>query len=125
MAEMETRTWITFGEVAALGVLLLFELPTAIRVIVGVPLLLHLGWSVLTSVPAGKIPGPPPGVGERRRNHQLRYRVVQFLNELQRLEAYTLQGDDGTVPKRELEKAEERLQSVVTEAVRSVGRTGV
>jgi hypothetical protein len=125
----EKRTWVTAGEVLALAGLLAFAPPTLFSMLLGLPLALHLGWSVLTSVPIGAIPGPPPGIGERRQNHQLRYRVVEFTREVQRLEAYARRLDGNTTPPkqlaRDLRKAEERLHNVVSEAVRAVGQSGV
>ena len=126
---MDTRTWITTLEVLALAALLLLAPAPVLRVLVGIPLVIHLAWQVLSSVPAGGIPGPPPGVGERRRNHRLRYRVVEFLREVKRVEAYARQATDGGAPSRDMEKnlrgAEQRLHDIIGEIVRVAGQTGV
>lgn len=126
---MEKRTWITMLEVLALGGLLLFAPSAAVRVLLGVPLLIHLAWGVLASVPVGGIPGPPPGVQERRRNHRLRYRVVEFLREVKRIEAYARQANGGRAAPRDLERnlrgGEQRLHEIVAEIMRVAGHSGV
>lgn len=126
---MEHRTWITTAEILALIAILLIAPSTLLRVLLGIPIVLHLGWSVLTSVPVGGFPGPPPGVGERRRNHRLRYRVVEFLREVKRLEAFARQtnGRGGADPlvEKNLRGAEQRLRDIVAEIIRVAGQSGV
>lgn len=94
----------------------------AIRLLVGLPLLTHLGWTTLTSLPVGKIPGPPKGVKERRRNHDLRQRVVAFLNEVQRVERYVQQAEvTGLSPSSvgpSLRSAEKRMLATAAEVVK-------
>lgn len=94
----------------------------AIRLLLGLPLLTHLGWTTLTSLPVGKIPGPPKGVSERRRNHDLRQRVVAFLNEVQRVERYVQQAEvTGLSPNSigpSLRSAEKRMLATAEEVVR-------
>jgi hypothetical protein len=63
---MKHRTWVTTAETLALVAILVAVPSTLLRVLLGIPIVLHLGWSVMTSVPVGGVPGPPPGVGERR-----------------------------------------------------------
>jgi hypothetical protein len=122
------RTWLTLLEAGAIAALLLLAPAPALRVLLGLPLLAHLAWTVLTSVPVGRIPGPPPGVGERRRNHRLRYRVVEFLREVKRLEAYARRAPEAKVPRaevdREFKATEERLRHIVSEILRVAGQTG-
>jgi hypothetical protein len=97
--------------------------------LLGVPVLAHLGWSALTSVPVGAVPGPPPGIGERRRNHHLRYRVVAFLNEVQRVEDFMQGAKSAGLSRHEVERnlrsAEHRLRSTAAEVVKVVGQAGV
>ena len=52
------------------------------------PVLGHLGYRALTSLPIGQVPGRPAGMARQRRNLQLRTRVVAFLNEVRRAESY-------------------------------------
>jgi hypothetical protein len=96
---------------------------------VGVPVLAHLGWTALTSIPLGAVPGPPPGIGERRRNHHLRYRVVAFLNEVQRVEEFVQGARSAGLPRQEVERnlrsAEHRLRSTAAEVVKVAGQAGV
>lgn len=126
---MGNRTALTVLEVLALAAVLLLAPSPALRVVLGLPLILHLGWRVISSVPVGGIPGPPPGVGERRRNHRLRYRVVEFLREVKRIEAYARQAGDGAVAPREVESnlrgAERRLHDIIGEMIRVAGQAGV
>lgn len=93
-----------------------------VRLVVGLPLLTHLGWNTLTSLPVGKIPGPPKGVKERRRNHDLRQRVVAFLSEVQRVERYIHQAEVSGLPHSSvgpsLRSAEKRMLATAEEVVR-------
>lgn len=125
---METRTWITTVEVLALSALLLFAPSPLLRVALGIPIALHLGWSVISGMPTGGIPGPPPGVGERRRNHRLRYRVAEFLREVKRLDAFARQATDersAQTAERAVRGTEQRLRDIVGEIVRVAGQSGV
>ena len=126
---MKHRTWVTTAETLALVAILVAVPSTLLRVLLGIPIVLHLGWSVMTSVPVGGVPGPPPGVGERRRNHRLRYRVVEFLREVKRLEAFARQANGRGSSDPDVEKnvrgAEQRLHDVVAEIIRVAGRSGV
>lgn len=128
IAAREPATWITLAEVLGLG-FALFATGTVLRLVVGLPLLLHLGWTALTSLPLGQVPGPPAGRDERRRNHQLRYRVVAFLNEVQRAEKYVQRAEAARLPQNEVEKnlrlAENRILDIAGEVVDVVGRRGV
>jgi len=126
---MERGTIITIAEVTALIVLLLLDPPSTARILVGIPLVLHLGWSAATSLPIGRVPGPPPGVGERRRKHLLRYQVVAFLNQVQQVESLVEERNGSTKPRRsveqELEVAENRLKEIAGDIVKVAGRSGV
>jgi hypothetical protein len=112
-----------------LGAVLVAASGGSLALLVGGPILLHLGWSALTSVPVGAVPGPPPGLGERRRNHHLRYRVVAFLNEVQRVEEFVQSSKSAGLPRHQVEKnlrsAEHRLRSTAAEVVKVVGQAGV
>jgi hypothetical protein len=88
-------------------------------------LLAHLGYSALTGLPMGEIPGRPPG-GQQRRNLDLRAKVVVFLREVRRLEEYAqrarLSGWSRTEVDTNMHAAESRIMtaaSSVAEAARS------
>lgn len=123
----DRRTWITAAEIVGLALVLLAG-SWLVRLTLGLPLLAHLGWSALTSVPVGMIPGPPPGVGERRRNYHLRYRVVAFLNEVQRVERFVQQAREEKLPRPQVEKslrsAERRILATAAEVAKVLGRNG-
>ncbi|MFP3947683.1 MAG: hypothetical protein ACLFWG_03050 [Longimicrobiales bacterium] len=95
---------------------------------VGLPLLLHLGYQAVTSLPAGRIPGRPSGRAEKRRNYRLRARVRSFLTEVQRAETYVQRARAGKLPrsevKRNLHVAEKRIMASAQEVVRATGRMG-
>ena len=78
-------SWIVAGEVVLLALLLSTGGP-ALRAWLGVPVLAHLGYLALTSLPIGEVPGRPTGVARQRRNQHLRTRVVAFLNDVRRAE---------------------------------------
>lgn len=112
-----------------MGLVLILSPGGWMALLVGVPVLGHLGWSALTSVPVGAVPGPPPGISERRRNHHLRYRVVGFLNEVQRVEEFVQGAKAAGLPRHEVERslrsAEHRLRSTAAEVVKVLGQAGV
>jgi len=121
----ERETWITLAEILVLGVVVMMP-GTGVRLALGLPLLGHLGWTTLTSLPMGKIPGPPAGVKERRRNHDLRTRVVAFLKEVQRVERYVQQAEVRGLPASQLgeslRSAERRMLATAEEVVKMTGR---
>lgn len=121
--------WVTVTEVLVLSLVLLTAPGMIVRLVVGLPIVVHLGWTALTSVPLGAVPGPPTGAGERRRNYQLRYRVVAFLNEVQRVEKYVQEAQAIGLSREEMEKnlrvAEKRIRATAAEVVDMTGRIGV
>lgn len=127
IATREPRTWITVAEIVALAIVLLAG-GALLRPLLGLPLLVHLGWDALTSVPVGEIPGPPEGVGERRRNYHLRYRVVAFLNEVQRVEQFVQDAKQANLPREEVEKnlrsAQKRIMATAGEVAEVLGKNG-
>ena len=62
----DRASWIVAGEVVLLTLLLSTGSP-ALRVWLGLPLLAHLGYRALTSLPIGQVPGRPAGVARRPR----------------------------------------------------------
>ena len=126
VATRDRATWITLAEVLVLGLVLLTSSGTAAAWLVGLPLLLHLGYRDLTSLPLGAVPGAPSGNAERRRNHELRAQVVAFLNEVQRAEKYVqsarARGSAPTDVEKSLRWARERLKETAEEVVKATGR---
>lgn len=125
---MEGAMWITVAEALVLFLVLVVGPNLTIRLVLGLPVLAHLVYSALTSLPLGKVPGPPEGVDERRKNHQLRERVVTFLNEVQRVEEFARRAKTAGLPPEEVQKnlarADRKLRSTASEVVEVVGRRG-
>lgn len=123
----ERATWITLAEAVALGALIVVQ-GSALAHLVGLPILAHLGYTALTSLPLGEIPGAPDGAKQLRRNQDLRSRVVGFLNEVRRVEAFAQQAEVGGRPRADLEKdlhwARQRMMTAANEVAKAAGRAG-
>lgn len=100
-----------------------------IRLAIGVPLLVLLGYAALTSLPLGMIPRKPDGAKQHRRNQDLRSRVVGFLNDIRGLEAYVQRARIAEVPRSEVEanlrKAQQKLMRSAAEMVTVMGRVPI
>lgn len=129
IARWQPATWIALAEAMGLLLVLFIGSGTWIRLALGIPLLAHLAYTAMTSLPLGEVPGPPEGLDERRRNHQLRERVVAFLNEVQRVEEFARRAQSAGLPPEEVEKnlrrADRRIRSTAAEVVEVVGQSGV
>jgi hypothetical protein len=121
----DRETWFTGAEITALGLLLVAGTDN-LRTMLGLPLLAHLGYRALTSVPLGRIPGPPEGAKQTRQNQDLRSRVVGFLNEMRRVEDIAHQGQLGNqtskIVERDLLYAKKRMMAAANEVVRAAGQ---
>jgi hypothetical protein len=117
----ERETWITGAEILALGLLLVAGPGSLIRLGVGLPLLVHLGYTALTSLPMGKVPGRPEK-GQLRRNLDLRSRTVLFLSEVRRLDDYAQRARDQRWPRSEVEKYLHPLESRMMAAAAEVAK---
>ena len=121
-------TWLVLAEVALLALLLVGGSP-ALSTWIGLPLLAHLGYRTLTSLPIGQVPGRPVGVARQRRNQHLRTRVVAFLNEVRRAENYALRADTAHgVPdevEAHLKQARARVMTAAGEVAKVAGRFGL
>lgn len=128
VATRDRTTWLTAAEVSALALLLTAASPS-LRIWIGLPLLAHLGYRALTSLPLGQIPGRPSGAARQRRNQHLRTRVVAFLNEVRRAENYSLRADKtGAIPdeiEENLDRARKRMLVAANEVARVAGRFGL
>lgn len=122
----ERETWITATELLGLALILLTDAGGVLRLLVGLPLLGHVGYKALTSLPMGRVPGRPDGSKSVRRNLDLRSRVVGFLNEMRRVEDFAHQAVVGGRPQKELERdlvwAKKRMMAAAEEVVRAAGR---
>lgn len=116
----EREAWITAAEILLLGLVLLVS-GTFVRLLFGLPLLVHLGYKALTSLPMGAVPGRPPG-RPARRHLDLRARVVRFLDEVRRVENYAEQAELARLPKREVQAHLFAAQRRVMEAAREVAK---
>lgn len=125
LATRDTIAWITVVEVSLLA-LLLFAGSPGIRVWMGLPILAHLGYRALTSLPIGQVPGKPNGVARQRRNQHLRTRVVAFLNEVRRAESYATRTSKGADDlEATLDEARARMMKAAGEVARVAGRFGL
>jgi hypothetical protein len=121
----ERNTWITAAEMLALGLVLLMDAGTTVRLLFGVPLLLHVGYKAMTSLPMGLVPGRPER-GQHRRRYDLRARVVRFLDEVKRAEDFMHHAEVAGMPDDEVEQrlfaARRRAMAAAQEVVRATGR---
>ena len=87
MITRERRTWVTAAELLVLGLIVLSAPAAPVRLLIGLPIVVHLGYQALTSLPLGLVPRRREG-GVHRRRYDLRARVVRFLDEVKRVEDY-------------------------------------
>lgn len=111
----------------ALAVVMLVVDSSLIRLAVGLPLLLHVGYLAVTSLPMGTIPGRPSGSKKERQNQDLRSRVVAFLGEVRRGEEYAQRVRVGGWPKSEvdanLRSSRQRLMAAAAAVAKAIGRS--
>lgn len=123
----ERATYITAAEVLGLALVLFATPGSTLRLLVGLPLLAHLGYTALTSLPLGMVPGRPEGSKQERRNQELRTRVVAFLNEVRRVEEYAqrarLAGHRGRKVEESLRAAEHRMMAAAADIAKATGRS--
>ena len=126
LATRERSTWIATGEILGLALLLYSGPGPWLRMIIGLPLLAHLGYTAMTSLPMGAIPGRPIGAKRYRRNQDLRSHVIGFLNEVRRVEEYAQRARDAGLPPKQVERAlleaRERMMAAAAQAVAQVGK---
>jgi len=87
MLTRERRTWLTATEILVLGLIVLVAPAATVRLLIGLPIVVHLGYQALTSLPLGHVPRRREG-GLHRRRYDLRARIVRFLDEVKRAEDY-------------------------------------
>ncbi len=120
------ETWITSAELVVLGVILYSGPGVVVRFLIGVPLLVHVGYTALTALPMGQIPGRPDGLRQTRRNQDLRSSVVGFLNEVRRAEDHAQRAMAAGHAAREVNRyrqtAGKRVIAAAVEVVKATGR---
>lgn len=125
MATRERETWITTVEVFGLGLLLLTATSPLVRLVLGLPLLVHVGYKALTSLPMGQVPGRPER-GQMRRRYDLRARVVRFLEEVKMAESFAERAELASLPKRDVDeflfRAHRRVMQAAKEVAKETGR---
>lgn len=124
LGSTDRATWIALGETLMLAYLL-FQPQLLFRVLVGLPLLIHLGYTGMTSLPMGMIPRRPEGSKQARRNQDLRSWVVRFLNEVKELEDYLWRARSaGSSPAEMSEKVRvgrQRVMAAASQVAKAVG----
>jgi hypothetical protein len=126
LATRDRPTWIAAVETLFIGLIVLAAPEMTLARVCGLALLAHLGYSAMTSLPVGQIPGRPRSMARERRNADLRTRVVGFLNEIRRVEAYAERARVAGLPASEVERtlhtAHERMMVAAAEVVKVTGR---
>lgn len=128
LVTLERSTWITGAELIGLTAILLAGPPWYVRLLIGIPLLVHVGYHALTSLPLGMVPRRPDDTrAPHRRNQDLRSRVIGFLNDIRNIEAYAQRAAMGDMPRADVEvtlrKAQEKMMRAAAEMVTVVGRS--
>lgn len=125
LATRERVTWFTAAEILGLGILLLAPSGPGVRMLFGLPLLVHIGYKALTSLPMGSVPGRPER-GQSRRHYDLRARVVRFLDEVKRVEDYAHHAELSGLPRRDFEEflftGQRRVMAAAKEVAKQTGR---
>jgi hypothetical protein len=121
----ERTTWITAAEILALGLALVTPSGAGVRMLFGLPLLVHIGYKALTSLPMGSVPGRPER-GQPRRHYDLRARVVRFLDEVKRVEEYAHRAEVANLPRREVDEVlfsgQRRVMAAAKEVAKQTGK---
>ena len=127
LVTLDRSAWVSGAEILGLSLILLAGPPWPVRLLVGLPLLAHLGYNALTSLPLGMIPRRPDDARGHRRNQDLRSRVVGFLNDIRNIEAYAQRAAIGDLPRTEVEvtlrKAQRQMSRAAAEMVTVMGRS--
>jgi hypothetical protein len=126
LATMDRRTWTTAAEVLILAGIVWIAPGALVRILVGIPLLAHVGYLALTSLPMGVVPRRAEG-GQSRRHYDLRERVVRFLEEVRRVEHYAEQARVGGIARKEIDEqvrsAQRRVMNAAVAVAQATGRS--
>jgi hypothetical protein len=124
LGSRDRATWIALSETLMLGYLM-WQPGLVFRLTLGLPLLVHLGYTAMTSLPMGMIPRRPEGSKRARRNQDLRSWVVRFLNEVKELEDYLWRARSAdSSPEEVSEKlhvGRQRVMGAARQVARAVG----
>ena len=93
-----------------------------IRLVIGLPVLAHLAYTTMTSLPIGEIPSRPEGTTRIRQNQDLRTCVVGFLNEVRRVEDYANRARTAGLPREAVSQSLERGQRRIMAAASQVAK---
>lgn len=125
MATRERRTWLTASEILTLGLILVTGAAAPVRLLIGLPIVLHLGYLALTSLPMGAVPRRKEG-GMPRRRYDLRARVTRFLDEVKRTEDYVGRARFAGMPDGEVDdylySAQRRVMTAAAAVAQASGR---
>lgn len=125
MLTRERRTWLTAAEILVSGLILLIAPAAPVRLLIGLPIVVHLGYQALTSLPLGLVPGRKDG-GVRRRRYDLRARVVRFLDEVKRVEDYADRARIAGLSEHDVEEylnvAQRRVMTAAAVVAQATGR---
>lgn len=104
---------------------LLFQPGLVFRLLVGLPLLAHLGYTGMIPLPMGLIPRHPDGSKQARRNQDLRSWVVRFLNEVREFEDYLWRARSADSSSAEVSEklrlGRQRVMAVASQVARAGG----
>ena len=121
----ERSAWIAAAEIVAMFVLLTLAVESALVQLLGFGLLAHVGYTAVTGLPMGQVPGRPPG-GHPRRNLDLRAQVVGFLREVRRVDEYAQRARVSGLPADQVEASlragEQRLLAAAVKVARVTRR---
>ena len=121
----ERSAWIAAAEIVALAVLISRTADSALVQLLGLGLLAHVGYTAITGLPMGQVPGRPQG-GQARRNLDLRAQVVAFLREVRRVDEYAQRAHVAGLPADQVEASlragEQRLMAAAAKVARVTRR---
>jgi len=125
MATRERRTWLTASEIVTLGLIVVSGAAAPVRLLIGLPIVVHLGYLALTSLPMGAVPRRREG-GSARRRYDLRARVVRFLDEVKRVEDYVGRARFSGMPEDDVDEyvrtAQRRVMTAAAAVAQASGR---
>lgn len=122
LARLDRPTWIAAAEWVTLGLILLAGPGKWIRLLVGLPVLTHLAYTTMTSLPIGEIPSRPEGTTRVRQNQDLRTCVIGFLNEVRRVEDYANRARTAGLPTEAVDQSLQRGQRRIMVAASQVAK---
>ncbi len=121
----ERSAWIAAAETFALTVLLTLAVESMLLRVVAFALAAHLGYTAMTALPMGSVPGRPAGA-RARRNLDLRAQVVSFLREVRRVDDYAQRAAVSGLAVQEvtvnLKAGEQRLMTAAARVAKVAGR---